>query len=153
MTQDIANTSSRQDLIDRLSSSIDRLGWRNLRLAEEMLRPHRLTFPQVLVLTFLSRLGPDLEMSRIAGASGLPASTITSIMDRLVKRGLAQRHPGTTDRRSVTGSITAQGQDMLAVLERERDQSLARIVGECSDDEIRTLLRIIDRYLTHTEGG
>lgn len=146
-----SNEMSRQELIDRLSSNIDRLAWRNLRLAEQMLRPHGLTFPQVLVLSLLSHLGPDLEMSRIASATGLPASTITSIMDRLVRRELAARHPGTTDRRSITGSITPQGREILALLEEDRDQSLARILDECSDDEIRTLLKVIDRYLIRTE--
>jgi len=145
-------TETRQELIDRLGSDIDRLGWRNLRLAEQMLRPHGLTFPQVLVLSFLSRLGPDLEMSRIASATGLPASTITSVMDRLVKRDLAERNPGTTDRRSVTGSITGQGREILAHLERQRDRSLASTLDECTDAEIRVLLKVIDRYLTRTDG-
>ncbi|HWV22679.1 MAG TPA: MarR family transcriptional regulator [Thermomicrobiales bacterium] len=148
---DETNEPSRQHLIDQLSNDIDQLGWRNLRLAEQMLRPHGLTFPQVVVLSFLNRYGPDMEMSRIASISGLPASTITSIMDRLVKRDLAERNPGVADKRSVTGSITPQGARILDDLERQRDQSLASILEGCTEDEIRTLIKVINLYLGRME--
>lgn len=145
--------NTRHDLIDRLRGELDQMAWRNLRRAEDMLRPYGLTFPQLLVLSFLKRLGPDLEMSRIASLSGLPASTITSIMDRLVKRDLAERTPGTTDRRIVTGSITQQGSDVLALMESHRDQAITEILEDFSKDEILTILKLIDRYVSHTKNN
>ena len=132
------------------------MGWRNLRYVERSLAPYALTFPQAMVLTFLHRLGPDLLMSQIAECTGLPASTITSIMDRLVKSGLAERQQGFTDRRRITGSITDSGFQLLKKLEDTRNTSLSIILETFSDEELVVLARLVDRWaemMESEEGG
>jgi len=144
-------TNTRQDMIDQLRTELDEAGWRNIRLVERMLSSWSLTFPQVMVLSFLDRLGPDLDMSRIAEFTGLPASTITSIMDRLVSRELAERHQGETDRRRVTGSITEEGRNILGELESLRDASLSRMLEPFSDEELAILLKMINQWTSMIE--
>lgn len=144
-------TGDRRQLIDQLRTDLDEAGWRNIRLVERMLSSWSLTFPQVMVLSFLDRLGPELDMSRIAEFTGLPASTITSIMDRLVSRELAERHQGETDRRRVTGSITRAGRDILSELESMREASLTRMLDPFSDEELAIILKLVNQWTATLE--
>lgn len=141
----------RRELIGRLRDAIDDMGWRNLRIAERMLAPYGLTFPQVIVLALLDQHGPELEMTTIAQQTGLPASTITGIMDRLVAREFAVRHPSETDRRRITGSASAEGARVLQELDAARVASLEHLMDGFSLEEIDLLTRLIDRWTTISE--
>ena len=57
-----------------------------------------LTFPQALVLTVLGEDGP-VPISTLAERTGSANSTVSGIVDRLEKLGLAQRQRRETDRR------------------------------------------------------
>jgi DNA-binding MarR family transcriptional regulator len=144
-------TGDRRELVGRLRDAIDDMGWRNLRIAERMLAPHGLTFPQVIVLALLDQHGPELEMSQIAARTGLPASTITGIMDRLVARGFAVRHQSETDRRRITGSVAEDGVRVLRELDAARVSTLSRLVEDFTLEEIALLTRLIDRWTTISE--
>lgn len=139
-------TPDRSALIDQLRDALDDMGWQNLRYAERLLAPYGLTFPQAIVLALLETDGPEIEMSHIATRTSLPASTITSIMDRLVARGYATRHPSSTDRRRITGSASAEGRTVLQELESTRRETLDRLVADFSDEELGLLSRLIDRW-------
>jgi DNA-binding MarR family transcriptional regulator len=144
-------TGDRRELVSRLRDAIDDMGWRNLRIAERMLAPYGLTFPQVIVLALLDQHGPELEMSQIASRTGLPASTITGIMDRLVARGFAIRHQSETDRRRITGSVADDGVRVLHELDAARVSTLSRLVEDFSLEEIALLTRLIDRWTAISE--
>ena len=57
-----------------------------------------LTFPQALVLTVLGEDGP-VPISALAERTGSANSTVSGIVDRLEKLGLARRQRSETDRR------------------------------------------------------
>lgn len=59
-----------------------------------------LTFPQALVLTVLGEDGP-VPISTLAERTGSANSTVSGIVDRLEKLGLAQRQRSETDRRVI----------------------------------------------------
>ena len=59
-----------------------------------------LTFPQALVLSVLGEQGP-LPISALAQRTGNANSTVSGIVDRLEKLGLAQRQRSETDRRVI----------------------------------------------------
>lgn len=141
----------RSTLVKTLGAEFDEMGWRNLRYIERVLTPYALTFPQAMVLLSLERLGPHLVMSSIAELTSLSASTVTSIMDRLVTRGLAERRPAPGDRRSVTGSITAEGRRILKEMQTARDASLSAVFAGFSNEELAVLLRFVERWADMTE--
>ena len=58
-----------------------------------------LTFPQALVLTVLGEDGP-VPISALAERTGSANSTVSGIVDRLEKLGLARRQRSETDRRA-----------------------------------------------------
>lgn len=110
-----------------------------------------LTFPQALVLTVLGEEGP-VPISVLAERTGSANSTVSGIVDRLEKLGLAQRKRSETDRRviyvcatdkyrqlrdraatdvsgyfgSLMSSMTQQDQAMVAAALQKLDEALAR---------------------------
>ena len=79
-------------------------------LAEE----HGLTGPQLATLQAASRLGDASSTGALARAVHLSGPTVTGILDRLAKRGLVERARSGNDRRSVTITITPQGEEVMA---------------------------------------
>ncbi|MBM6870057.1 MarR family transcriptional regulator [Pseudoflavonifractor phocaeensis] len=68
-----------------------------------------LTFPQALVLNVLGECGP-VPISVLAERTGSANSTISGIVDRLEKLGLAKRERSEQDRRVIYVSATEQYQ-------------------------------------------
>ena len=64
-----------------------------------------LTFPQALVLNVLGEEGP-VPISMLAERTGSANSTVSGIMDRLEKLGLAKRERSENDRRVIYVSAT-----------------------------------------------
>ena len=146
-----SSTDSRDGLLDNLRDALEDLDWRNLQLADRILAPYQLTLPQLAVLTILDRIGPNVEMSRIATRTDLPPSTITSIMDRLLLRRFVERRHHPDDRRRVTGSITDDGRAVVEELREQRRKIITDLLGSLSDDELRVLWHLVDRWLSFSE--
>ena len=66
------------------------------------------------ILTLVNE-NPGGSSARLAQALAVTAPNITMWIDRLVKRGLVQRRPSTTDRRSQHLQVTAEGERIAAV--------------------------------------
>ena len=64
-----------------------------------------LTFPQAMILTVLGEDGP-VPISVLAERTGSANSTVSGIVDRLEKLGLAKRQRSGTDRRVIYVSAT-----------------------------------------------
>lgn len=137
---------SREDAIVNLRDSLEDLDWRSIQIAERLLAPYQLTLPQVAVLSVLHREGPHLEMSQIASRTGLPPSTITSIMDRLLLRQFVQRQHHPTDRRRVTGSITDEGRNVVEELREGRRSMLTHLLENFSDEELAVLSKLAHNW-------
>ena len=83
-----------------------------LRVTQHMSRLFRehfgrlhLTFPQALVLNVLSEEGP-MPISLLAERTGSANSTVSGIVDRLEKLGLARRERSEQDRRVILVAAT-----------------------------------------------
>ena len=70
-----------------------------------------LTFPQAMVLTVLGEEGP-VPISALAERTGSANSTVSGIVDRLEKLGLAKRQRSETDRRVIYVSATNKYADL-----------------------------------------
>ena len=73
---------------------------------EHFVRLH-LTFPQALVLNVLGEEGP-MPISLLAERTGSANSTVSGIVDRLEKLGLARRERSEQDRRVILVAATEQ---------------------------------------------
>ena len=70
-----------------------------------------LTFPQALVLTVLGEDGP-VPISTLAERTGSANSTVSGIVERLEKLGLARRQRSETDRRVIYVCATEKYQQL-----------------------------------------
>jgi len=71
-----------------------------------------LTVPQILILQKIEEAG-SLGVSEIARRVSLSQATVTSVIDRLVRKDLVTRERDHTDRRVVNISLTKRGAEQL----------------------------------------
>ncbi len=129
--------------------------WTSLRVRARFLGEYGLTSFQELVMQALSARDSAPDMAVIAEMALLPPSTMTSVVDRLERDGLAERAPHPTDRRKVLVSLTDKGQEMLERLNAEAIRFTADLLRDVDDQAlamvIQTLGRMSDR-LEHIDG-
>ena len=90
-----------------------------------------LSLPQYRVLGVLAE-GASIP-SALAERLTVRRPTVTAVVDGLEARGLVQRTPGDLDKRSVTHTLTAKGQRLLAKANTAVDARLTDIAA-CLDD-------------------
>ena len=95
-----------------------------------------LTFPQALVLTVLGEDGP-VPISALAERTGSANSTVSGIVDRLEKLGLARRQRSETDRRviyvrSLLSGMSQEDRAMIAAAFQKLDDALLQAGTEQS---------------------
>lgn len=95
------------------------------------------------VLELVSR-NPGRSQTEIANASGLDRSTLTLMLDQLVKKGWIERRPG-PDRRTLSLHATDAGRDAIMRATPRVDEHEARIRAGLSDQEAATLLDLLKR--------
>lgn len=71
-----------------------------------------LTAPQLLIMQAVAARG-EMTMGEIAHQVSLSQATVTTILDRLEKRGLLQRQRGSSDKRRVYASLTPAGDEII----------------------------------------
>jgi DNA-binding MarR family transcriptional regulator len=91
----------------------------------ELLKPHRLTFPryEALMLLYFSRTG-SLPLGKMGERLQIHPTSVTNTIDGLEKLGYVERTPSARDRRQTLAAITATGRTTAeaatAVLNAER---------------------------------
>ncbi len=113
-----------------------------------------LTFPQALALSVLGREGP-MPISKLAEKTGGANSTVSGIMDRLERVGLARRKRSEQDRRVIYVEVTEEY--------RRRQEEAQTGVGEYFDnllsgltpaerEEVARGLELFERALNKEDG-
>ncbi len=97
-----------------------------------------LTLGQLECLHTISRLDAP-SMSDLSLELGLPPSSVTGIVDRLVAAGKVQRESDPDDRRVVRVTLTAQGRRDRDRHRRLRRERLGKLLAALSDEELREL--------------
>lgn len=147
--QDISEVDSLGDDAERMRELLIALGRRRpLRdpistTMEEM----ELTPPQLHALLWLGHDGP-LTMGDLARRSGITEKTITGVVDRLERLGLAERVRGEADRRVVRARLTRKGGSTYRRLDVLMRQKLRQLLGRLDAADRRDLFRIIGNLLS-----
>jgi DNA-binding MarR family transcriptional regulator len=95
-----------------------------------------------------------LRILRGGGEKGLPCSEIgermishdpdiTRLLDRLVKRGLVERHREESDRRVIRTRITPAGLELLKKMDRPMHELPRRMFGDIGESKLQSLLRML----------
>ena len=141
--QEARGESARAGVIREFDEVLERV-FRMLRqvTTRELSETCGLSLLQVQALASLLRSGPELEMRALAGLTGLPASSVTSIVDRLVKLGLVERRYSEVDRRSVLAKITPAGVDVMTRFDAWNAQLVEQIFSRSDTEDIAACLRV-----------
>lgn len=110
--------------------------------SKHILKMSGLTIPQVIVLQSVRDLG-EVTTGRISARVSLSQGTVTSILDRLERRGLIERYRSATDRRVVHSRLTQRGRAVLraapALLHERFIEAFSALSGRRQDAIIATL--------------
>lgn len=97
-----------------------------------------------MVLYALNRQG-SLTIGQLAQAIKLSQATVTSILDRLLRRGLIERQRSELDRRKVYISLSERGRDTLAKAPTPLQQHFISAYSELEDWEQTLILSSVQR--------
>jgi len=118
------------------------------RSVEAELRGYGLTLSQRDVLLALWE-EPEMDQTALRDRLGLEQSSVSRLVDGLVRRGLVVLVPGTHDRRVRVASLSPEGRDLLrrtpgssqlagermvAGLSREEREQLVRLLHQCANN-------------------
>ena len=111
-----------------------------------------LTIPQIKTLTLLRHQGPQ-RMGSIATYLGSTLSSSTSIIDRLVDKGLVERVPDPDDRRVVICQLTPRGQEATEQFWRIGRTRVVELAERLDIEELEIVVRAMGLLYKATEGS
>ena len=112
------------------------------RVGEVDLKPGR--FAALMVI----HNNPGITPGALGRAIARDKSTITPLVQALLRDGLVERSQSETDRRSFTLRLTEAGEALrreLALPARAHDHALDEIVGDRKDEFLRLLRKIVEQ--------
>jgi len=112
--------------------------------SRRLVEAHGLTGPQLATLHEAARGGP-LSAGVLARRVHLSPPTVTGILTRLEKRGLVERRPSETDRRSVAVHVTPAGQALLTAAPSLLQDQFRRLLAGLEGWEQQMILATLDR--------
>jgi DNA-binding MarR family transcriptional regulator len=101
---------------------------------------------ELLSLFFVERQG-DITMTKLADYLATPLSTVTGIVDRLVKGGFLARERPEADRRIVTIRLTDQGRSITDQLRATIQTYLSKVTEVLTAEEQAEALRIVMKVI------
>lgn len=101
--------------------------------------------PGLFGVLVIIEANPDLKQSELARATHLDRSTVVTVIDNLVRRGLVERRVALHDRRSNAIRLTEAGATLLRKLKRQVSQHEKRLLQNFSATERETFLTLLQK--------
>lgn len=109
---------------------------------EELFRDLPIQGSEGHVLSFLASYAPA-SCGELARVFGLKPSTLTSLLDRLVERGLVTREVDPEDRRSVLVALTRDGKRTALRIDRGVRSFERRVLARLGPEDLRGFEAVI----------
>jgi DNA-binding MarR family transcriptional regulator len=110
-------------------------------------RDEDLTFSQLRLLLWLSRMGPA-SISGVAQWLDVGMATATGVVDRLVRHGLVSRRHRADDRRVVDCFLTERGAGLVTEIEGTRVEEMKGMLALLDQSELEQLERLFSLMVT-----
>ena len=133
---------NREQLTEQLVGLIERMSAQMRSRSPVEWSELELTMPQARTLFLLSQ-GPQ-RMGRIASDLGCGMSSATSMIDRLVGKGLVRRAEDPSDRRVVACRLTAEGDEVVERFMRIGRMRMEAIAEAMTVEEIKVVVRAME---------
>jgi len=107
------------------------------------------SIPQIRALSFIRR-NPTSTLTTVSEYLAVSNATTSSIVDRLVKKGLVSRTEDPKERRCLQLSVTQKGQEEYKVVQEVAIAELTKVLTRLPDDQVRQIqegLRILKEAL------
>lgn len=123
------------------------------RLAQEKAAPHDIQFPDYEILARLFWVGAPyrLRPTQLAAGTNTAATTVTSRLDRLQRRGLIVRVADPGDRRVMAAELTRDGHDLFSRIVADQARAEREIFDELSTQELEGLTRLLSAAMAACE--
>lgn len=136
-----------RELSDRIA--MGRALWRDLVVGfAAQLGELRLGFTQLAAMYALAD-GGTMTIADLADVLGRSPSTVSRLVDGLVRRQLLERHQDAEDRRQRTLDLTGRGQAMLGLIDRARAEQFLSIVRPLPAPERAVVAMGVAALATH----
>ncbi len=109
----------------------------------DQIRTHGFTTTQCYALLELMKAGP-LTMNDLSDRMNLSSSTMTRILDNLVRDGFISRQRSETDRRLVLVALSPQGQESAARLNDSVNGYYRQVIANIPEGKLEEVLRSAD---------
>lgn len=111
--------------------------WLYLELTREQLRV-------IFLLSFKGRVSPG----EVAKSFGVPKANVTSVIDRMVGKGLVSRQENPDDRRSYILSLTKEGRGQVERLREIGAARIKRVLERMPDEALASLRTGLESLIT-----
>jgi DNA-binding MarR family transcriptional regulator len=135
------------DVVDALVQ----LSFRVQEVLAEVADRHDLSLVQVRMLGILRDREPG--MFELATVLGLDKSSVTGLVTRAERRGFVRRSGRDGDRRAVHVALTAVGQKLVGVVEKQVGRELAKLVASLDGAETEQLAALASRVVRDWRSG
>jgi DNA-binding MarR family transcriptional regulator len=139
--------SGRRD-VDQLVETAVYLYTEGRRVTKALGRRHGLTGPQVTALKLLESTG-QLSLSDLSARMSAKNSTVTGLVDRMVRDGLVERVRSQDDRRVILIGLTERGAKLSRQVPVTAMEIFVSALRSLSARELRDLTDILKRLAGH----
>ncbi|MAT44088.1 MAG: hypothetical protein CL609_17270 [Anaerolineaceae bacterium] len=147
--QNIQNTLLTETV--QLEEILSRLSWVSKRYISCQLNQFQITPPQFATLRCIAQKQNGVSMSDLSDHCQAVMPTMTGIIKRLVSRGLVERKPDPSDRRTTLILLTETGQQLLSEITQLRREYLDQYLLTLTLQERQSTIEILERYLQNME--
>lgn len=142
-SEELTENRTRQDLIRQFSDLVEFLNRAYHIQALEEWRDIDMTIPQIKTLALLENTNGS-RMGVIAQYLGTTLSASTSIIDRLVEKGLVERVAEPGDRRVVVCKLTRSGRRTMRGFWQVGSSKVEPVARNLNDDQIATIVEAFE---------
>lgn len=123
------------------------------RLARQLAGEFDVQFPDYEILARLFWVGPPhrLRPSQLAAGTMTPATTVTSRLDRLEKRGLVTRVRDMTDRRALSAELSDKGRELFVRIVRRQAAAERELFADVPPERRKLLADLLSDLLVSFE--
>ena len=145
----MSGSSAAREVGEVLSSFTEIMSGLMMDQYQKQLTELELTLPQAQVLRVLRR-GP-LQTGQLAAEMKISAPAITQLTDRLIRKGLIERHAAADDRRCVIVALSEEGRQLVDRFRERRREIFDEALAELSEAERRQAFEVLEKVVKALE--
>ena len=131
--------SSRQEMSERFADLVQQLNQHLHGGARENWQASSVTVSQIKALSALEHAG-SLRIGQVASHLRSTLSATSTIVDRLVNKGLVSRGPDPSDRRVVVCELTPEGQKTVSAFWRVDPSRIAELLERLDGPQLASVV-------------